>query len=149
MLYQVGPLTFDTFPFSIDGAEHEVSSDFAKHDLIGTRRDYEPVGPGEETLDLSGEFLPAHIGGLSEIELAQALCEAQAPQFVMRGDGRVLGWFVLAKVKDKHGGKAPIGPDGVGYVVAFDIRLERVPDAGASAGAGLIASLVSLVSLFG
>lgn len=144
MLYQVGPLTIDTFPFSIESVDHEVTGDFAKHDLINARRGYEPVGPGDETLDLSGEILPFHIGGMSQIELAQALCDAQAPQFVMRGDGAVLGWFVVAKVRAKHGGRVPIGPNGVGYVVGHDLRLERVPDPGASAGSGLIASVLSL-----
>ena len=141
MLYQVGPLTLDTFPFSVDKVEHEAETDFAKHELVGRRRDYEPVGEGEETLDLSGEFLPFRIGGLDQFALAHALRESAEPQFVMRGDGEVLGWYLLTKVKSGH---EHIMPNGVGFVVKHSLHLERVDDASSGIAGDLISTLVSL-----
>lgn len=145
MLYQIGPLTLDTFPFSINAADHAVAGDYAKHDLLSRRRGYEPMGEGDETLDLTGEVLPVHIGGLSEIEYAMDLTRTQVPVFVMRGDGLVIGWCVLMSVRARHGGKdGLIAPDGVGYVVGHEIKLERSDDPGETAGASAITALVSL-----
>lgn len=141
MLYQVGPLTIDTFPFSVDKVEHEAETDFAKHDLIGRRRDYEPAGEGMETLDLSGEFLPYRIGGLDQLALAHALRQSARPQWVFRGDGEVLGWFLIMKVKSTH---EHIMPNGIGFVVKHSLHLERVDDPSDDVAGDLISQLVSL-----
>lgn len=141
MLYQVGPLAFDTFPFSLNGVERDAGADFAKHPLMNRRKGYEFEGPGDDVLTLSGECLPVHIGGLSEIELAHQLRDSGEPVFVMRGDGGVAGWHVVLNVKENH---EIIGPGGVGFLIKHQIRLERTDDPGAAAGAGLIASLLSL-----
>lgn len=142
MLYQVGPLTFDTFPFSLDAIERQDAEDYAKHDLIATRRSYESVGPGDDCMTLAGEFLPYHIGGLSDLEFARQLKQSRQPQFVMRGDGHVLGWFVIVSVGEKHAEK--IAPTGVAYTVKHEIKLENCGEPGEAAGSGLIASLLSL-----
>lgn len=141
MLYQVGPLTFDTFPFSINAAKRSGTADFAKHDLLNRRRGYEFEGPGDDVLILTGECLPWHIGGLSEIELTHRLRDAGDPVFVMRGDGGVAGWHVITEFEDNH---EMIAPDGVGFVVKHQLKLERCDDPGSGAGSGLIASLLSL-----
>lgn len=141
MLYQVGPLTFDTFPFSINSVKREAAADYAKHALLNRRRGYEFEGPGDDVLTLSGECLPLRIGGLSEIELAHQIRDAGDPVFVMRGDGLVAGWHVVTGVEEGH---EMIMPNGVGFVVKHQIKLERVDDPGPAAGAGMIASLLSL-----
>jgi uncharacterized protein len=142
MLYQVGPLVFDTFPFSLDSVDRQDAEDYAKHDLLNARRSYEHEGPGDDCLTLAGEFLPFHIGGLSDLEFARSLKASGEPQFVMRGDGYVLGWFVIVAVGEKHAEK--IAPTGVAYTVKHEIKLENCGEAGEAAGSGLIASLLSL-----
>lgn len=141
MLYQVGPLTVDTFPFETSDVTRKTSADFAKHDLLSTRRDYEFSGPGEGTLKISGKLLPFHIGGLSELEFASQLCEAGGPLFVMRGDGRVLGWHQLMSVEEAH---SSIGPTGVGFEIKYDLSLERCRDPGTDVGAAAIDTILSL-----
>lgn len=141
MLYQVGPLALDTFPIEVGSAEIETSGDFAKHELISSRRGYEFVGPGEDSLDLSGQLLPFHIGGLSELEFAKQLCTTGEPVFVMRGDGQVMGWYQLMKVKERH---SQIGPGGVGFVVAYALHLEKIDDPGPEIGGDLIDVILSL-----
>lgn len=141
MLYQVGPLTFDTFPLSLNAVERDAGADYAKHDLLNRRRGYEFEGPGDDTLTLSGECLPWHIGGLAQIDLAHQLRDAGGPVFVVRGDGGVAGWHVITNVRENH---EMIGPSGVGFVVKHQLKLERCDDPGPAAGAGLIATLLSL-----
>ena len=141
MLYQVGPLTCDTFPFEVGGAERDHSGDYAKHALIGTRQGYEPVGPGEDRVEPTGTLFPFHLGGLSEIETAHAIVDAQDPVFVMRADGGWAGWYVLLNVNEKH---KSISPTGVGFQVAYSLKLERVDKPEAAVGGALMSVLSSI-----
>ena len=141
MLYQVGPLTFDTFPASVTAASRKAAADFAKHPLLNRRKGYEHEGEGDDVLTLSGEILPFTIGGLSEIEQAHSLRAAGDPVFVQRGDGGWSGWHVITSVEENH---ETIMPNGVGFVVKHQVTLERVDDPGPAAGASLIASLLTL-----
>lgn len=145
MLYMVGPLVFDTFPFSLNHIEREDSEDYAKHDLMSRRRGLETAGPGDDVLLLAGEFLPYHIGGLSELETARGLMHSRAPQYVMRGDGYALGWYVIEAIRESHADA--IAPTGVAYKVKHEIKLLRDDDQGGGAGASLIGAI--LASLFG
>lgn len=142
MQYMVGSLIFDTFPFSVTGVEREDAYDYAKHDLMSRRKGYERAGAGDDTLTLSGEFLPFHIGGLSQLETARALKDSGSEQFVMRGDGYVVGWFVITSVKESHADA--VAPNGIAYKVKHDLKLERVDDPGQSTGADLIDAVLSL-----
>lgn len=141
MLFQIGPLSLDTFGLEVAEFEEEVGADFAEHALVGRRVDLEFSGPGEETLELSGSLLPFRDGGLSLFALAKSLARAGAPQFVMRGDGEVYGWYVIKKAKGRH---KLIMPTGVGFVVEHSLSLRRVDDPGQASGASLIGSILSL-----
>jgi len=141
MLYAIGPLECDTFPFEVGSVERETTADFAKHALVSAPEDYEFAGRGTSSLTVSGQLLPFHIGGLSELETAHALCEGGQPQWVFRGDGRPLGWYVITKVKEKH---KHISPTGIGFVIEHELNLERVDDPGSDVGGDLISTLISL-----
>ncbi|WP_026190730.1 phage tail protein [Methylobacterium sp. WSM2598] len=138
----IGPLIFDTFPFSVTSVEREDTFDYSKHDLLSRRKGFEVAGAGDDTLTLGGEFLPYHVGGLSELEAARALKDGATEQFVLRGDGYALGWFVITSIKETHGDA--IAPTGVAYKVKYEIKLERVDDPGEAAGASLISDVLSL-----
>lgn len=142
MLFQVGPLTFETFPFSLIAIKRQDGQDYAKHDLLNARRAYEHEGPGDDGLTLTGEFLPYHIGGLADLEFARSLKSSGEPQFVVRGDGLVIGWCVITSLEETHA--EAISPDGVAYKVAHEMKLEVCDDPGEGAGPALVATLLSL-----
>lgn len=141
MLFMVGPLVLETYGLEVAEFEEEVAADFAEHQLVGRRVDLEFSGPGEEKLELSGEVLPFHLGGLPLFSLAKSLVRAGTPQFVMRGDGEVYGWYVLKNARGRH---RIISPSGVGFVVQHSLTLRRVDDPGEDLGASLIGSILSL-----
>ncbi len=141
MLYQVGPLTFDEYGNDIQEVNERVTADFAKHELIDTRRDYEFSGPGTDPLDLRGHLLPFHLGGLTQHEMARALCSSGEPVFVVRGDGQVRGWHHIMEVTGRH---TFIGPGGVGFEVEAGMRLEACKPPGMDAAGDLIGTLISL-----
>jgi phage protein U len=142
MLYMVGPVEIDVFPFNADAVGIEGSADFAKKDLLGRLPAREFVGEGDQTLSLKGQVLPSKLGGLSSIEALHGMRRRGERCHVMRGDGRVFGWYAIEHISEQH---ERIGPNGVGQVVKHEIKLVLVDPPGADVGAGLIADLIGLL----
>ena len=69
-----------------------------------------------------GRLLPKRIGGLSELAELHAMRQAGVAMFLMRGDGRPLGWFAIEKVEEKS---TYLARDGVGQQIDFSISLVR------------------------
>lgn len=143
MLYCVGPLVFDTDLMSFEKLKRKTSADFAKHPLLNAPEDYEFSGAGVAPLSLSGQMLPYHYaGGIDALALAHALVASGQPQWVMRGDGEALGYHQLMSFSEDH--EMP-SPDGIGFVIAHELSLERCRGPSAGGGADAIALLVGLI----
>jgi uncharacterized protein len=141
MLYQIGPVTVDVFPFNVDAVEEEGATDYAKKELLGRAPGREFTGEGDEKFVVRGQVLPSKLGGLAEIETLNGLRKTGQRVMVVRGDGCVLGWHAIESVRKSH---EMIGRNGVGQVVRHDISMVRVDAPGADAGAGLLSMLLSL-----
>jgi len=130
MLLQVGPLQFDVAPFNAHEIAHEAATEFAKKPVVGRRKIYEWVGEDEEKLKIKGKLFPFKIGGLGSLQLMQTLRQSGAPQYVVRGDGTVLGWYNIMECNtiDKH-----LSVDGIGEEIEVETVLERADSPGAAA----------------
>ncbi|KAI93268.1 tail protein [Rhodomicrobium udaipurense JA643] len=141
MLYQIGPVTVDVFPFNADSVEEDGSTEYAKKDLLGRMPGREFTGEGDEKFSIRGQVFPTKIGGLTEIETLNGLRRSGERVMVVRGDGKVLGWHAIESVRKSH---EMLGPNGVGQVIKHDIVLVRVDAPGSDAGATLLSMLLSL-----
>ncbi len=141
MLYLVGAVALDTAPFSIDEVERTATADFAVKPLLGTAPSREFMGEGDDTVVLSGQLLPERIGGLTELETLHGFRRAGQRLPVMRGDGRMLGWFVITEIRERH---EQLGRSGIGGTLQHTLTLVKVEPTGTSP-----ALLGSLISLFG
>jgi phage protein U len=125
MLYQVGTVQFEVLPFNTHDVSGDSSTDYADKDVVGARRPAEHVGEGEENLSLKGKIFPHAIGGLSSLNELQALRASGRPQFVMRGDGTVMGWFTIRQISQQH---SHLDVRGVGGMIDFEVSMKRAPD---------------------
>lgn len=135
MLYMIGPIAIEVYPFNAHEVAHEAKTDFAKKSVLGRRQPNEHVGEGDETLKFSGRLYPEKLpGGLESYELLHLVRQAAQPQLVIRGDGAVLGWYLIESANDKS---TFLGPNGVGQLIEIDISLIRddPPDAASFMGA--------------
>jgi phage protein U len=67
--------------------------------------------------------LPYRIGGLENIEAVEAMRRGGMAEMLVRGDGRVLGWYVIERMVRQH---TFLAPDGVGQVIHFEAIFVRV-----------------------
>jgi len=147
MLFVVGPLVISRRPFNIEEWDREVNSSWAKQDLLDRAPDRQFTGGGDEPLNLSGTLAPFNrnaIAGLSGLALAESLCRTGQPVFVTRGDGRVFGFYGIESVKQSH---TAIGPQtgGIGQAIKHELKLVPVGQPGASVGADMLSTLISLL----
>ncbi len=142
MLYQIGSLTLDTRPFNVDRFNRSAEASIAKKPVMQTLPPGEFMGEGEDKIMLSGQLLPFKTGGLSELEIADAFRRNGTQLPVMRGDGKMIGWYAIERISESH---KELMRNGVGFVVKYRISMRKtVPSTGSSEGGGLIGSLISL-----
>ena len=58
------------------------------------------VGPGEQSMELSGVIYPYHAGGLGQMDIMRAEAEKGEPLFLTDGLGNYWGKWVLTRVEE-------------------------------------------------
>ena len=139
MLLQMGPLQFDLAPLNMHEFSRKADADFAKKDIIGRPPVYEWIGDGEDVRTIRGRLFPFKLGGRGALALADAIRRSGAPQMVVRGDGSVLGWFIITSINERE---ENLAANGVGQLIGVDIEIKR---ADAPTAAGYFASLFGLL----
>jgi phage protein U len=139
ILYQLGAFTFDVFPINVQEVERQVGADFAAKDIVGAMRPREFTGEADDRVKLSGRLFPQKLGGVASVGALQALARTGEPQMLIRGDGEVLGWYLIEQVTDKH---SFLDVAGVGRIIELDVELVKTPLR--ASAAGMIATIAGL-----
>ena len=153
MLMKLGPVKFEIYPVSIHGYDHSHETPFAEKAIVGGPVALEWVGEGSETWTLSAKLYPAKFGGLDALTTLYQARLSGRPQYLVRGDGKAMGWVVVTRVTEKS---TYLDAGGVGQVIEVDIGVTRSGKpsdgsffsvmGGAAAGVtGFISSAVSSV----
>lgn len=142
MLFMVGAVVIDTFPFMVDGVEREAGADYASKAVMGGIKPREFGGEGDDVLTLKGKMSPfrASSDGTAELETLHGYRVAGERIYVMRGDGTSLGWREIDSIRETE---TEIQAGGLGFIKTYEIRMTKC-DAAGSGGAGLVASILSL-----
>lgn len=123
MLMMIGPVQFQIAPLNATGWDQTRETDYVSKAILGGRQPLEYVGEGAATLTISGKLFPERFGGLTALEVLDAARASGIPQWLMRGDGGLMGWVVIERVTERN---SYLDRDGVGRVVDVDIGLRRV-----------------------
>lgn len=137
MLFSIGPLVFDLV-VNLTDFEQSSEIDFARKDVVGARKPFEFVGVGDETLRFSGSLFPEKLGGAGAVDALRQMQDEGIPQLVIRGDGKIYGWFVIVRLsfKGEH-----LDPTGAPRKIDMSIELTRTDQ---PSSADVFAALTSL-----
>jgi uncharacterized protein len=124
MLYLLGALKIEVAPFNVHEVEQRGEADYAVKPIVGAEQPLEFVGEGLTEINLSGRLFPEALGGQSGLTVLDVMRSSGRPQFLMRGDGRPLGWFAILTVDTRS---QYLNARGVGKMVEVSIRLRRAP----------------------
>lgn len=139
MLFMLGSLGIDVHPFNVDKTNASADTDYAVKPVAGREPPLEFVGEGANELAFTGSLFPASFGGLNELELLRQERVSGRPQYLMRGDGRPLGWFAILNVTEAS---SYMDSHGVGRRVDVSIGLRRASGPPATAFYSLMAGLL-------
>ena len=122
MLMMLGPVQFDVVPFNTSDYSRGHEAGFAEKPVLGARPPLEFVGEGPESWTIKAKLFPGKFGGMGQLERLYQARRSGRPQYLMRGDGAVMGWVVILSVQERA---TYLDRKGVGKVIEVDISVKR------------------------
>jgi len=122
MLMVLGALTFKVWPFNPTGTGSDSGGEYVEKPVMGRRPPLEFVGDASEDFTISVRLFPAKLGGLGSLDQLHTIRKSGIPQYLMRGDGVPLGWFVVTNVSEQS---SYLDARGVGQQIDVEITLRR------------------------
>jgi phage protein U len=121
-LFEIGTLPFDEL-------QRKTDWQYARSARVGARDATQFVGPGDETISLSGAVYTELTDGRVSIDDLRALGEAGEALPLVDGSGTVYGNFVITALDERH---AYLMADGTPRRIDFGLDLLRVDDTAAA-----------------
>lgn len=140
MLFMLGYVAFEVYPFNMHELSISGSADYAAKDVIGTRKPREFTGEGDDDISISGRIFPQKFGGMDGLSALGDMMRSGTPQILVRGDGSNFGWWHITKVNEKH---TYLDRSGIGKLIEFDATLIRA--AGAPSVGSYLRNLLRLI----
>lgn len=123
MLMMIGPVRLKIAPFNVTEYSQTRETAFVAKPVLGGREPMEYVGEGPATVNVTGKLFPEKFGGLSSLEVLNAARASGIQQWLMRGDGGMMGWVIIERVTERS---SYLDRSGVGKMIDVDIGLRRV-----------------------
>ncbi|MBN9022529.1 MAG: phage tail protein [Rhizobiales bacterium] len=122
MLMTLGPIQFEVQPFNATDYYHAHEASFAEKPVVGASPPLEWVGEGPETWAIRARLFPHRFGGLGDLKKLHQARASGRPQYLMRGDGALMGWVVIERVMERS---TYLDGNGIGRVIDIDIAVRR------------------------
>ncbi len=139
-------MTWGFFTFGLSSAAYQELQRSAtwklpKNTRVGKRDGVQFIGPGTETITLTGELRPEITGGRSSIELVRRMADLGEAWPLIERTGKFYGLFTCDGIDDSM---SDFFDDGMPRKIDFTIKLTRVDDS----EFGSFATLASIISFF-
>tara|TARA_R110002167_G_scaffold98718_12_gene259439 strand:+ start:467 stop:895 length:429 start_codon:yes stop_codon:yes gene_type:complete len=92
---------------------------------VGQRPARQFVGPGDDSITLSGWLAPELSGERVSLALLRAMADAGEPYVLVAGTGKVYGLWVIESLSEDH---SLFYPNGQARRIEFSLSLARVDD---------------------
>lgn len=130
-------MAFGTFVFSLSDLayqqlQRQMSWRHASSERVGARAARQFLGPGEDSIELSGLILPPLTGDVASLETLRDMAGQGAAQALVDGSGNVYGQFAIESLRETQ---TLHFPDGTPRRIEFQLTLTRYEDGDGSTGA--------------
>ncbi|KAB0529377.1 phage tail protein [Xanthomonas cissicola] len=123
-------MSYGTFVFALDSAaylqlQRQMSWRHATSERVGARAASQFLGPGDDTIDLSGLIAPELTGTRASLDTLRELAADGEPLPLVDGAGVVYGPYLLLAINETA---SLFFPDGTPRRVEFQLSLRRTDD---------------------
>ncbi|WP_312692659.1 phage tail protein [Kosakonia sp.] len=92
---------------------------------VGKRAAYQYIGPGEDTLEITGALYPELTGGVLSLAAVRLMAEQGGKWPLIDGSGMIYGVYVISSVKENG---SEFYSDGSPRKISFTLNLTRVDE---------------------
>lgn len=125
MMMAFGQFVFSLSTLAYQDLQRETSWRHPSNSRVGARPARQFVGPGEETMKLSGLLLPNFAGEVSSLDELRAMGAEGSAWPLVDGTGIVYGQFVIESLSET---RTLFYSDGSARRIEFQLHLARVDD---------------------
>lgn len=125
MMMALGLFVFDIGTAAYQSLQRQTNWRHASQSRVGERPAYQYVGPGEDTITLSGTLLPEFTGGRLTLDLLRVMAEQGKAWPLIEGSGRLYGNWAIKSISENA---SHFFHDGTPQKIEFTINLERVDE---------------------
>ncbi|HEV2681729.1 MAG TPA: phage tail protein [Rhodanobacter sp.] len=126
MLMCLGQFVFQLPDLAYSELQRSTAWRHASNSRVGARAALQFIGPGDDTITLTGVLAPEVAGKLESLATLRRMADAGDAYAMIDGAGRVFGAWVIESMSE--GGSA-FTPDGIARRTDFSISLKRSDDA--------------------
>lgn len=141
MLMCYGLFVFSVHTAPFDSVQRSTEWRWPSNNRTGGEPAYQFVGRGEDQITLNGVPMPAYTGGPSSLNMLREMAERGEPYLLMRGDGKVLGYWLIASLNETA---SELIFDGNAQKIEFQLTLKRYD--GRYSKYGKLAPLLPLIT---
>lgn len=128
-------MALGTFAFGMDTATYQqlqrsMSWRYGSSERVGARSARQFLGPGDDTVRLSGVLAPEITGDPASLDVLREMADDGEALPLVDGNGRVYGAYAIASIEETQ---TYFFPDGTPRRIEFSMTLERDEDAEAGA----------------
>lgn len=125
MLMSLGQFVFQLQDLAYSELARATEWRHASNSRVGARPALQYVGPGDDTITLSGVLAPEVAGTLQSLVTLRAMADAGDAYAMVDGAGRIFGAWVIERIEESG---SAFTQDGIARRTAFTIALRRSDD---------------------
>ncbi|SPJ33441.1 hypothetical protein KSP9073_01450 [Kushneria phyllosphaerae] len=125
MLMALGMFVFETHTVPYQELQRRTEWRHASQSRVGDRAAYQFIGPGADTITLSGTLLPEFTGGRLDLDEIREMADQGQAWPLVEGTGRQYGLWVITGVDETS---STLYRDGAAAKIEFSLTLEHVDD---------------------
>jgi len=125
MMMALGTFAFSLPELAYQQLRHAMAWRHASSERVGARAAHQYIGPGDETIELSGIVAPPLTGNTASLDLLRDLANEGRPLSLVDGTGVVCGAFAITSMTAT---KTLFFEDGAARRIEFQLSLLRVDE---------------------
>lgn len=125
MMMALGLFVFSLHTVPYQQLQRQMSWRHPSNSRVGRRPAHQFLGPGEDTITLSGVLYPEVTGGKISLAMLQSMADTGKAWPLIEGTGLIYGLFVIDDISQTH---SFFFPDGAPRKIEFSLKLTRVDD---------------------
>lgn len=125
MMMVYGMFVFGLSTAAYQELQRQTAWRHAPQGRVGVRPSRQFLGPGEDTVTLTGTLLPQFTGGQQNLDQLRAMANTGAAWPLIEGNGSYYGLYVIENLGER---KSAHMRDGTAQRIEFDIVLQRIDE---------------------